>query len=74
MMLKLHAIIRTVQQITTISELKGGKHNCLQKIPFSSLWLETVWYVPVVVFALLFGMLVIICRKHYYTLPCTQIM
>jgi len=74
MILKSHAIIRAVQQITTVSELKDGKHNCLQKIPFSSLWFETVWYVPVVVCALLFGMLVIVWRKHYYTLPCTQTM
>jgi flagellar biosynthesis protein FliQ len=49
--------------MATVSELKGGKRNCLQKISFSSSWLETVWYVPVVVFALLFGILVSIWRK-----------
>jgi len=69
-----HAIIRTVRQIATVSELKGGKRNCLQKIPFSSLCLKTVWYVPVVVVALLFGMLISIWRKNDYTLLCTQLM
>jgi type III secretory pathway component EscS len=55
-------------------ELKGGKCSFLQKVPFSSLWLKTVWYVPVVVFALLFGMLVSIWRKNDCTLLCTQLM
>jgi hypothetical protein len=72
-MLKLHAIIRTMRHIATVSELKGGKHNCLQKIPFSNLWLENVRYVPVVVFAFLFGMLVSIWRKNDYTLLGTQL-
>jgi len=57
-----------MRQIITVSELKGGKRNCLQKIPFSSLWLKIVWYVPVVVFALLFGILVSVWRKNDYTL------
>jgi len=71
MLLKSHAIICTVQQIATVSELKGDKHSCLQKIPFFKFVAQN-WYVLVMVFALLFGMLVSIWRKNENALLCTQ--